>query len=165
MTSQTPEEAARGTELNEEDNAVIDAVFMWEGTLEAPADFPGTLTEALAPALAAIRRHAAAQALREQADRLGKISAKYVHLANDATPGSGPADMWAAYATQARTDGRMLLLAADDVIAEGWEFTCAAETPATREDPAEGCETPVENEGDYCPKHEPADDYDPRDDR
>lgn len=64
MTSQTPE---RGTELNEEDNAVIDAVFMWEGTLETPADFPGTLDAALAPALAAIRRHAAAQALEEAA--------------------------------------------------------------------------------------------------
>jgi hypothetical protein len=161
MTSQTPEEAKRA----ELDDALEAAFYDYIDNDHGSMTSPNTPLDVIAPHLAAIRRHAAAQALREQADRLGKISAKYVHLANDATPGSGPADMWAAYATQARTDGRMLLLAADDVIAEGWEFTCAAETPATREDPAEGCETPVENEGDYCPKHEPADDYDPRDDR
>jgi hypothetical protein len=165
MTSQTPEEAARGTELNEEDNAVIDAVFMWEGTLEAPADFPGTLTEALAPHLAAIRRHAAADALRVQASKLRAAYKAMSRQAQAYTNGSEAETHVAACADQARRDARALENAADDVIAEGWTETCAQTTPATREDPAEGCETRVENEGDYCPRHEPADDHDPRGDQ
>lgn len=36
-------------------------------------------------------------------------------------------------------------------------FYCDAETPATREDPAEYCEELVDHEGDLCPRHEPAD--------
>jgi hypothetical protein len=64
------------------------------------------------------------------------------------------------FAQQAGTDARALNEAADDVIAEGWEHTCAQTTPATRDDPAYGCDTPVEHEGDHCPRHEPCDDYD-----
>lgn len=36
---------------------------------------------------------------------------------------------------------------------------CSAQTyRATRDNPAEYCETEVEQEGDYCPAHEEADD-------
>ncbi|WNN96002.1 hypothetical protein SEA_HIRKO_52 [Arthrobacter phage Hirko] len=159
MTSQTPEEAERA----ELDEAVIDAVFMWEGTLEAPANFPGTLDEALAPHLAAIRRHAAATALRQQADRLGRQRENYLRKSASPQFARTPlAATWRDFAQQSGVEARKLRAAAQIIIEEGWEHQCAAETPATREDPAEGCETPVENEGDYCPRHEPADDYDPR---
>ncbi len=147
MTSQT---------LEELDDQLLEAL-----TVHLPNDDAVDAMAAIAPALAEIRRHAAAAALRQQATRLGKISTGYVNLAVGAVPGSDSADLWAAYATQARADARLLLRAADDLIAEGWAYTCTQSTPATREDPAEGCEAPVQNEGDYCPKHEPADD-DPR---
>ena len=43
---------------------------------------------------------------------------------------------------------------------------CPAQTFAGRyyndPEPPEYCEAEVENEGDYCPKHEVEDDYDPR---
>jgi hypothetical protein len=149
MTSQTPEEL---------DDQLLEAIDLQDNT---DAD---DVMKQIAPALGAIRRHAAADALRAQADRLGKLAAGYIKLAAAEPPASDNADMYNFSAIQCRTDGRMLRRAADEIIAEGWEHTCAQTTPATREDPAYGCETRVENEGDYCPRHEPADDYDPRED-
>jgi hypothetical protein len=156
MTSQTPEELE--AEHADQTEQLLDAIVSYTNDWDA-------MTAAAAPAVAAIRRHAAAQALRAQADRLSKKRAAY--LANAAQPmfaGTPMADSYRDFAQQAGNDAWMLRTAADDVIAEGWEHTCAQTTPATREDPAGGCETPVENEGDYCPRHEPADDYDPRED-
>lgn len=37
-------------------------------------------------------------------------------------------------------------------------YTCANETPATREHPAEPCENPVNNEDDLCAHHEQPED-------
>jgi len=155
MTSQTPEELEA-----EHAEQVENLIYAVEGPF-ARDDYEA-VHEALAAPLAAIRRHAAATALREQADRLGKKRAANLSLATGQFAGTEFEATYRAFAVQASTDAGMLRRAADDVIAEGWEFTCAQTTPATREDPAEGCETRVENEGDYCPRHEPADDYDPR---
>jgi hypothetical protein len=124
---------------------------------EDPADWA---TAALAPIIDEIIRQAKAQALREQAKILGKRRAAL--LMKSADPvfiGSPMAATYRDMSQQAGADAGMLYRAADDVIAEGWEHTCAATRPATWEDPAEGCETPVEHEGDYCPRHEPADDW------
>jgi hypothetical protein len=154
MTSQTPEE------LDDELEAAIYEYIDFDHNEITSAKTP---LEAIAPALAEIRRHAAADALRAQAKILGKRRAALLaqSINCDSTPA---ADAYRNQSAQAGADAGTLYRAADDVIAEGWTETCAAATPATREDPAEGCETLVENEGDYCPRHEPADDYDPSDD-
>ena len=144
MTSQTPEQIQ--AEQAELDEAVVEAVFEWTGALPSRPDAPGNLPEALAPALAAIRRHAAADALKQQADRLQKAVGSHLTRSEYDT------------AAGLRVAVRRLRTAADDVIAEGWEHTCSWEAPATREDPGYGCEEPVETEGDYCARHEPADD-------
>lgn len=152
MTSQTPEEL---------DDQLLEAL-----TVHLPNDDAEEAMTTIAPALAAIRRHAAATALRGQAKIIGQQSMNFAKRAGGRKAGTRLYDVDMAYSQQARVDARRLRTAADDVIAEGWEHACAVPMwPATREDPAEGCETRVENEGDYCPKHEPADDYDPRDDR
>ncbi|QDK01933.1 hypothetical protein SEA_VIBAKI_53 [Arthrobacter phage Vibaki] len=157
MTSQTPEQIQ--AEQDELDDQLHDVVVDW---VEDGPPSTKALAAALAPALAAIRRHAAAAALHEQAKRLARASRDHFSQVVK-YPALSPEQAEAlAYGRQANTDARSLRRAAEALIMEGWTETCAAETPATREDPAEGCETPVENEGDYCPRHEPADDYDPR---
>lgn len=159
MPDLTPEQtaAAEQERLDDEREELIYAV---ENAF-ARDDYD-EIRAALAPALAAIRRHAAAAALREQADRLGKLRGDLLRLsARPAFAGLAISKTYLDQSQQAGQDAHMLRLAADDMIAEGYEHTCAMTWPATREDPAEGCETPVEHEGDYCPRHEPADD-DPR---
>jgi len=154
MTSQTPEELEA-----EHAEQVENLIYAVEGPF-ARDDYEA-VHEALAAPLAAIRRHAAADALRAQAKRLRQRAALDDKRA-DTLRGHAHGVLYRDYATQTRICARQLDSAADDVIAEGWTETCAQSTPATREDPAEGCETRVENEGDYCPRH--ADDYDPRED-
>jgi len=154
MTSQTPEE------LDDQlAGALQKALSEPLGWIIPDSVFAGVMTE-VAPHLAAIRRHAAATALREQANILGKRRAYYIEGALSVRwAGTPTADTYRNFAQQAGADARALRAAADEIIAEGWEFTCAQTTPATREDPAEGCEEPVETEGDYCPRH--TDDRDP----
>jgi len=151
MTSQTPAELEA-----EHAEQVENLIYAVEGPF-ARDDYEA-VHEALAAPLAAIRRHAAATALHEQAKTLRAQASVYMLRAAKDVPG---ADQWTVCL---RSAARSLDSAADDVIAEGWEHTCAQTTPATREYPAEGCETPVENEGEYCERHEAADDYDPRED-
>jgi hypothetical protein len=158
MTSQTPEELDEALE-EAVSTTLEDITVHWRDGDNA------TMMQAIAPALAAIRRHAAAQALRQQADRHNSIGRGFMAQAATVEPGSVTHASLILNAQNAHTCAGRLRRAADEIIAEGWEHTCAASTPATREDPAEGCETPVEHEGDYCPRHEPADDHDPRDDR
>jgi len=157
MPELTPEQtaAAEQERLDDEREELIYAI---EGPF-ARDDYD-EIRAAIAPHLAAIRRHAAAQALREQANILGKRRAYYIEGAlSFRWAGTPTADTYRNFAQQAGADARALRAAADEIIAEGWEFTCAQTTPATREDPAEGCEEPVETEGDYCPRH--TDDRDP----
>jgi len=156
VTSQTPEEL---------DDTVADVIYDTLRENGDPAEGMGeALAAALAPALAAIRRHAAATALHEQAKRLARASTDHFSQVVKYPALSPEQAESLACGRQASTDARSLRRAAEALIMEGWEHTCAAYTWATREDPAEGCETRVENEGEYCERHEAADDYDPRED-
>jgi hypothetical protein len=148
------------TETNEAVGQLCDAALMWEGSLEAPADFPGTLTEAFAPIVAEIRRHAAADALKQQAQALRQVNRNYLKQLQGYEHGSDAYKLTFARGQQVSADARRLENAAHDVIAEGWEHTCYATWAATRDDPGYGCDNPVEQEGDYCSKHEPEDDED-----
>jgi hypothetical protein len=144
----TTEELELEAERAELDEALEELIYAWHDD----RNDAGMLVDVIAPALAAIRRHAAAEALRGQAAVLR-------HIGNGHRISAGQfegdaAIRFDAFAIQNSNNARRLDAAADDIIAEGWEHQCAQTTPATREDPAEGCETPVENEGDYCPRHE-----------
>jgi hypothetical protein len=159
MTNQTPEQAA--AEREELDDALEEAIYAWHDD----RNDAGILPDVIAPALATIRRHAAADALKQQADRHSRIARGFMGQAAIVEPGIARASL-IVNAKQTQACARRLRDAADDLIAEGWEHACAAETHgATRIDQASYCEEPVENEGDYCPRHEPADDHDPRDDQ
>lgn len=153
------------TEPTEQDEALTEALI--EALAAATdgqegEDLAADLLTAITPAIAAIRRHAKAEALREQSARLFRVGDQHLETANAHPNGSAPRMALLAWATQARVDARYLGRAAEAIIQEGWEHACAAEFPATREEPGYGCENPVENEGDYCARHEPEDDHDPR---
>lgn len=163
MSDQTPEQAERDELDDQLAQALEDALAKHYPSDLGPGfiDFDvALLMTAIAPALAAIRRNAAADALKQQAAVLGQQSMNFAKRAGGRKIGTRLYDVDMAFSQQARVDARRLRRAADDVIAEGWTETCAQTTPATWDDPAEGCETPVENEGDFCPRHEPCDDYD-----
>ena len=156
MPDLTPAQAA-AAEQERLDNEREELIYAIEGPFGR--DDYDEIRAALVAPLAAIRRHAAATALREQADRLGKKRAANLSLATGQFAGTEFEATYRAFAVQASTDAGMLRRAADDVIAEGWEHTCAVEYPATRENPGYGCEVAVENEGDTCLYH--TDDRDP----
>lgn len=143
------------TEHDEQLEALTEAAMMWEGRLEAPADFPGTLTEALAPIVAAIRRQAAADALKEQARALGK-TADFFRQQARAVEGKSmtSAEIYRTKADQCNLDANRLHREAQGIIAEGYEYTCEAGW--------DQCENRVPDAGDYCDRHEPEDDEDPR---
>lgn len=112
------------------------------------------MREAAAPHLAAIRRHAAADALNEQARRITKVASFYEQQARSgAAKGQQlSSDTYALRASQAHGDAGMLRNAARDKIAEGYAFECAAFS--------QECETRVPDAGDFCNRHEPEDDED-----
>ena len=144
----------------EQDEALHNHIEAFIGTLSVDTDAANRLIESLAPHLAAIRRHAAAEALREQAARLGAVNSQYIKRLKHYDYDSDAYKLTFARAGQASADAARLRNAAHDIIAEGWEHACAASWAATRDDPGYGCDTPVEHEGDYCPRHEPEDDED-----
>jgi hypothetical protein len=151
----TPEELE--AERAELDDQLLLAVETWYDDCALAAQ---TLAGHIAPALAAIRRHAAAHALHAEATRLHREAFEHFKQASTYPAGSAEQRDELAYGRKAGVSGRGLRRAAESLIMEGWEHTCAAETPATREDPAEGCEALVENEGEYCPRHETPEDAD-----
>jgi hypothetical protein len=148
-------------EQTEQDEALLEVLTEWAQVWPDPEDAARNALEGLRPVLAAIRRQAAADALKAEArglDRLGAFFSKQKIAMHD----TRSAETYAVHAAQAHADANRLHRAAADVIAEGYEHTCAAQTWATRTDPGYGCDTPVPEAGDYCTKHEPEDDEDPR---
>jgi hypothetical protein len=150
----------------EQDEAVTEAIEAALAVCESDEGLPletvltDVFMEHLQPVLAAIRRQAAADALTEQARRINKQASFYEEMRRSAAQkgNTDSYETWSVHASQARNDATSCLQAARDKIAEGWAHICAAQTWATRDDPGYGCDTPVENEGDYCSKHEPEDD-------
>jgi hypothetical protein len=150
-------------EQTEQDEALLEVLTEWAQVWPDPEDAARNALEGLQPVLAAIRRQAAADALKEQARAIGK-TADFFRQQARAIEGKSmtSADIYRAMADQCNNDSNRLAKAARDVIAEGYEHTCAAQTWATRDDPGYGCDIPVPEAGDYCPRHEPEDDDDPR---
>jgi hypothetical protein len=145
---------------DEQQEAIGAALAQYAEAAPFPANALQDMIDDLLPALAAIRRQAAADALREQARRINKQASFYEEMRRSAAQKGNTAtyETWSVHAAQARNDATSCLQAAKDKIAEGYEHTCAAQTWATRTDPGYGCETPVPDAGDYCTKHEPEDD-------
>lgn len=127
------------------------------GTIADDSHLTDQIMTDLAPVIANIRRHAAADALKAQASHLHRVSAEQFEAAGRSNPGSVTAIQRYAGADQLRFTARTLTRAAQTTIESGWEHACAVEFPATREDPAYGCENPVENEGDLCASHDEGD--------
>jgi hypothetical protein len=112
--------------------------------------------KALQPALAAIRRQAAVDALTEQARHLDGRARFWRDLqrSHEAKGRPESADPYRHYADQAHRTADYLRKEAQGIIAEGYEYECAAGW--------DQCENRVPEAGDYCPRHEPEDDEDPR---
>jgi hypothetical protein len=147
---------------DEQQEAIGAALAQYAEAAPFPANALQDMIDDLLPVLAAIRRQAAADALTEQARRINKQASFYEEMRRSAAQkgNTDSYETWSVHASQARNDATSCLQAARDKIAEGWAHICAAQTWATRDDPGYGCDTPVENEGDYCPRHEPEDDED-----
>jgi hypothetical protein len=141
------------TETDELAYALIDALP------EILTDHEDLISQIAEP-LAAIRRHAAADALKQQAKSFAKLGA-FNQTQERALASKGDtrsANIYAIQSEQCYRGADRLRRAAADLIAEGYEHTCASFTWATRSDPGYGCDAPVETEGEYCSKHEPEDD-------
>ncbi|WP_427130370.1 hypothetical protein [Pseudarthrobacter sp. S9] len=126
--------------------------------MEADDHLSTLILDALAPVIAGIRREAAAEALKTQAALISRSSNNWRMLAASHGGEGFQAESYRTHSNQAAIDAGRLRDAAQDIIESGWEHTCAATFPATREDPGYGCENPVQHEGDYCARHEPEDD-------
>lgn len=111
--------------------------------------------KALEGILADVKRQAAAGALKEQARALGK-TADFFRQQARAVEGKSmtSAEIYRAKADQCNLDANRLHREAQGIIAEGYEYTCEAGW--------DQCENRVPDAGDYCPRHEPEDDEDPR---
>ncbi|QKY79003.1 hypothetical protein Jinkies_55 [Arthrobacter phage Jinkies] len=110
--------------------------------------------EHLQPALAAIRRQAAADALNARAKSFDASARLFRDMAagRDAKDDPMSARIYTAHATQAGTDANACRTEADAVIASGYEWQCASGT---------GCCSPVPDAGDLCKECE-ANEYDDR---
>jgi len=141
------------TETDEELEELLDAICNTR-----VYDDRAAMREAAAPILAGIRRHAAAEALNEQGNSLTKTGRRMREQAR-AHDAKGKRDSSIIYNSLADAyygSASRLWKAADDKIAEGYPFECAA----FRQE----CETRVPDAGDYCSKHEPEDDENPWED-
>jgi hypothetical protein len=144
----------------ETDERVDDLIYAIEVHFEGP-DYDA-IKETLAPYLAAIRRQAAADALTEQSRSLAKLGG-FMRKQASSHVRSGREQTAITYEAMADTyygSANKLTKAAADKLAEGYDFVCAAQTWATRDDPGYGCETRVPDAGDFCNRHEPEDDED-----
>jgi hypothetical protein len=147
---------------DEQQEAIGAALAQYAEAAPFPANALQDMIDDLLPTLAAIRRQAAADALREQARSLTKTasSMREQARAHDANGKRDSSIIYNSLADAYYGSASRLWVSADNKIAEGYEHTCAAQTWATRDDPGHDCENPVENEGDYCDRHEPEDDDD-----
>ena len=148
------------TETTEQDEQLLEVLTEWASVWPDPDEAATEAMKAMQPTLAAIRRHAAAQALREAARSTEKIAA-FMRQQQNAVAAKGDeltATLYGGQADARYSVAHSLRRAAADTIAEGYEHTCAARFEATRADPGYDCDARVENEGDFCPGHEPADD-------
>lgn len=157
MTAETTNEQDEPTEQEEALYSAV-AVTLEDITGHWREDDNARMLQALRDPIAAIVRQATAEALNTQAARLGAVNSQYIKRLKHYEYDSDAYKLTFARAGQASADAARLRNAARDIIAEGWEFTCYATWAATRDDPGYGCDAPVENEGDYCDRHEPEDD-------
>jgi hypothetical protein len=99
--------------------------------------------EHLRPALAAIRRQAAAEALTEQASAFDRQAGFFVKQQNAmlAKGDHASADVYTEYVDHGHRAATKLRQAAADKLAEGYEWQCAS---------GRGCDTPVPDAGDEC---------------
>jgi hypothetical protein len=137
---------------DEQQEAIGAALAQYAEAAPFPANALQDMIDDLLPALAAIRRQAAADALTEQAE-LFKRRAVFFQTMQRSREQAGDqpsADIYENYADRAYWSGYQLSNAAAEKIAEGYPFECAAFS--------QECETRVPDAGDYCTKHEPEDD-------
>lgn len=139
----------------QQEQAELDAMLLDDITDVVPSrGHAESLFEIIAPTLAAIRRQAAADALRGQARSLTKTASSMREQArtHDANGKRDSSIIYNSLADAYYGSASRLWVAADEKIAEGYEFECAAFS--------QECETRVPDAGDYCSKHEPEDDED-----
>jgi hypothetical protein len=148
---------------NEQQEAIGAALAQYAEAAPFPANALQDMIDDLLPVLAAIRRQAAADALTEQARHFDGRARFWRDLqrSHEAKGRPESADPYRHYADQAHRTADYLRKEAKGIIAEGYEFECAATfPPATWSSPGYGCETKVPNEGHYCDACEPEDDED-----
>lgn len=131
------------TQQTEQEQALLDHIDEFLSDECVDNDAAIRLFEDLEPLLAAIRRQAAADALRKQAKSFENSARMFREMSKNANRSNDQdSDMiyWTR-ASQAMTHAEACRREADGIIAEGYEYECAG-----------GCETPVPDAGDECAK-------------